>query len=92
MVFLQVGFSILIWHRLQADRTSPELVLYKKRYKYDHFPLKYCRISSRFSAKKIPSCRSSEDSPFSIIRARKSFQVIVVTVQVIEDTGGIKLF
>ena len=68
------GMDFILICTYEADRTSPELVLYKKAIRYDHFPLRICRISSRFSAKKIPSCRSSEDSPFSIIRARRAFR------------------
>ena len=86
------GMDFILICTYEADRTSPELVLYKKSIRYDHFPLRICRISSRFSAKNDSFLPFFRRQSLFDHKSEKSFQVIVVTVQVIEDTGGIKLF
>lgn len=84
-----MGFILICTY--EADRTSLELVLYKKD-KIGSFPAE--DLSDFFQV------LGKKDSPLPLFgrqslfnhKIEKSFQVIIVTVQVIEDTGSIKLF
>ena len=88
-VLAGMGFILICTY--EADRTSLELVLYKKD-KIGSFPAE--DLSDFFQV------LGKKDSPLPLFgrqslfnhKIEKSFQVIIVTVQVIEDTGSIKLF
>lgn len=84
------GMDFILICTYEADRTSPELVLYKndkiRSFPTENLPDFFQVLSEKDSF--LPFFR--RQSLFDH-KSEKSFQVIVVTVQVIEDTGGIKL-
>lgn len=88
-VLAGMGFILICTY--ETDRTSPELVLYKKD-KIGSFPAEDLSDFFQVLGKKDSLLPFFGRQSLFNHKIEKSFQVIIVTVQVIEDTGSIKLF